>query len=111
MQEIIPYLWILPLSYVVLYFLYSYIKTEFPFTEKLIFCPMCSAYFTVLVAGFFLHFPAIIQAFLIGMTVTGIQFKGSEYLRNHGKIFFAQVFILQLILTIIALFIIAYYIA
>ena len=107
------YFLILLPSYIILYFFYSFIKVFFKdkFIDKLIFCPMCASFFTILIIGFILDFHPLIQAFLLGMTTTGIAFKTNEYLKYKGKSYFAQHFILQFILALIGLIIVIFYLA
>ena len=99
----IEYLWLLPLSYIALFILYTLIKAINKQTDKLIFCTTCAAYFALLIIGFFLSFPAIIWAFMLGMSISGISEKLDEIITKRKKEFFAQFFILHLVMTIVGL--------
>lgn len=106
----IKYLYILPIIYFTLFILFTFIKTLFPSSKKIIFCSVCASYFTALIIGFIIPYPPIILAFALGMTITGISYKFLEYLENKNKNFIMDFFIIQTILMFIGLIIIYLYI-
>lgn len=107
------YLIILPLIYIITFFLFTFLKLIFPnFMHKNnpFFCTVCGAYFSTLIIGFILKFDPIILSFMLGMSMTGIAKKSDEYLFFiKKKNYFAQFFILQLIVTIIGLAVVIFY--
>lgn len=105
------YLIILPLSYIGLFLLFTLIVTIFPKSKIIVFCTTCSAFFSLLLIGFILKFPAIILIFMLGMSITGISVKLSEYLKSKGKNYIMQFFLLQLLMAMIGLLIVIFYLA
>ncbi len=99
----IEYLWILPLGYISFFVIYTLVKSINSFTDRLVFCTTCAAYFTLLVIGLILSFPAIIWAFMLGIYISGIAHTFDEKLEEKKEEFFAQFFILHLLFTIIGL--------
>ena len=111
MVQIISYLWILPLLYVLLYIGWSAIKSINPLTNKLIFCPVCATFFSVLLLGFILDINHLILSFLLGLTMTGIAMKIHQTLKDKDKKYFAQLFFLELFFTFIGLLIVIFYLS
>ena len=93
-------------GYLIFYPTYNIIRFYFPFTEKLIFCSMCSSFFSVLILSIIFKFPSILIAFMLGMSVTGIAFKTNQALERRNERYIMQHFLLQLAMTIIGLTII-----
>ena len=101
------YLIILPVGYILFFIFWSYIKYSLYESNndlhKIIFCPMCAAYLSLLIVGFFIGFPSILLSMMVGMSITGTAFKLNFYLEERGKSFFAQHFLLQLFWTMVGL--------
>lgn len=103
------YILILPIAYIVLFLIVSVIKHKIPVFDRIIFCPMCSAYFLLLIIGFIFKFPPLILSFMVGMTIVGSAGKLDDYLRSKKKEIFAQSFLIQLFFTLLGLLIIVIY--
>ena len=111
-EELLGYLLILPILYIIFFVVFTILKKIFPNfmnKENPFFCTVCASFFSVLILGFLTGFPSIILAFLLGMTTTGISVKSDQYLFFiKKKDYPAQFFIIQLILTMISLLIVIY---
>jgi len=105
--SIVNYIFILFVSYIVLFIFFSFLKAISKKMDKLIFCSVCFSWATMLIIGLFLGFNLIILAFLLGMSITGLVYKIDEYLNYKNKTFIFQHFVIQLIFTIIGLLIIS----
>lgn len=98
----IEYLSLLPILYFSAFVFWTIIKSINPLFNKLVFCTTCASFFSVMILSFFLKFDTKILIFMIGMTVTGITYWLDEIIEE----FPAKRFLLQLLLTEIALFLV-----
>jgi len=102
----LKYLWILPLEYISLFAIFFllkiYVYPKLFQEDNPLGCPVCQAYMTALIIGFFLDFPTKILIFMVGMSVTGISYR-LDYFKVFKEVPFI---ILQLLITIIGLVII-----
>ncbi|MEK6881292.1 MAG: hypothetical protein AABY22_16845 [Nanoarchaeota archaeon] len=105
-MELINYLWILPLIYLGLYLFFVFLKSYNNLFDKLIFCPVCGAWFFGLILGFIFNYPMEIIIFQIGMSATGIVMHLKEILHAKKQKFIFDFFLYQLIVTILGLLII-----
>ena len=97
---------ILSIMYLVFFLVFIVLKATSKKLDKLIFCPTCISWFSVMVLSFIFGFPLIVSAFLLGLSITGIIYKIVEVLESKKKNFKIsnfQLFLLQLIFTIIGL--------
>ncbi len=102
-DDITSYLYILPLGYLGLFIIFTFLKTISITLDRWIFCTVCFTWATHLVIGFIFLYPAVILTFMLGMTISGIAIKSEIFLQDREKTFPASFFIIQLILTILGL--------
>ena len=97
---------ILGVMYFVFFLVFIALKAASKKLDKLIFCPTCASWFFVMVLSFIFGFPLIVSAFLLGLSIMGIVYKIVDVLeskKKNFKISHFQLFLLQLIFTIIGL--------
>ena len=89
--------------YLVLYFLMLFFKSLHPFLNKIIFCPVCGAFFGGLLIGFIRGYDPLILSLLTGVSAVG----SAYYIETHKKKSFPfDFFLLALLFTTLGFLII-----
>lgn len=76
---------LVPIMYVIFFFFFIAVKSLNNTLDKLVFCPVCTSWFVVLILAFIFSFPAPLFSLMVGLSGTGISYKIIELKMNKDK--------------------------